>query len=203
MYQIIENCYPYFVRFTHPGIEDIANYCNSCVPNIEDFIHPFTHYPLPLVHAAKVNQLTPTSAELFYVINRMSLFITKPGYKYRAHKDGVDHKFSINYPIRVLDEECVTSWYSDEDLASYSIDRMESKRFPRGVSRECVGFDKSKHTPLKTMVARPGECILFNTNIFHDWDNSKSNNYRIILTLRHIDAGNTTFDDAMSLLFEL
>lgn len=201
MYEIIENCYPYYIRFTHPGIDELIKYCEECMPDLDKLPDGFTHYPLPLRDAARVQSLTPTSADIFYVINRMSLFITKPGYRYRAHKDGVDHKFSINYPIRVLDDKCVTSWYSDEDLNAYDIDKLKSRRFPQGISRECIGFDKSKHTPIKTMTARPGECILFNTDIFHDWDNSESTNHRVVLTLRHIDAGNTTFEDASNILF--
>ena len=34
------------------------------------------------------------------------------------------------------------------------------------------------------MIAQPNEAILFNTEIFHNWDNSLSNNERVVLTLR-------------------
>jgi hypothetical protein len=130
--------------------------------------------------------------------NRISLFISKPGLYYRAHKDGMNNKFSINYVSRVLDDKCITNWYSDEDLKEYAIDNLRTN-----TSRECDGFVKENHTPLKSMIAKQGECILFNTEIFHDWDNTGSNNERVVLTLRIIPElkPHTYFEDARKMLF--
>ena len=112
-------------------------------------------------------------------------------------KDSLYQRFSINYTIQIADEKCVTSWYSDDDLKHYPID------FLKGHSRECEGFNPKNHTPLKSMIAKPGECILFNTDLFHDWDNSQSDNYRIILTLRIKQpcVGQTYFEDAKKIIF--
>ena len=128
----------------------------------------------------------------------MSLFISKPGIYYRAHKDGLVNRFSINYMCRVLDDKCVTNWYSDEDLKDYPIDNLPSKW-----SRECDGFIKENHIPTKSFVAQQGECILFNTELFHDWDNSSSQNERVVLTLRIIEElkPQTYFEDARKILF--
>ena len=101
-----------------------------------------------------------------FIKERVSLFVTQPGFYYRAHKDGLNHRCSINYTVKILDDQCVTSWYSDSDLQEYEIDNLPSK-----TSREAVGFDKAKHVPLKSMVAIQNECILFNTEIYHDFDN--------------------------------
>jgi hypothetical protein len=65
-----------------------------------------------------------------------------------------------------------------------------------------VDFAKSDSViPLKSMVAIQGECILFNTDIYHDWDNTQSNNERIVLTLRLENPGLMYFDDVKKILF--
>ena len=51
------------------------------------------------------------------------------------------------------------------------------------------------------MTAVQGECILFNTEIFHDFDNSKSKNERMVLTLRDVEPGNVYFEDVKKRLF--
>ena len=70
-------------------------------------------------------------------------------------------------------------------------------------SRECLGFIKQKHISLKRMTAVQGECILFNTDIYHDFDNSESLNRRTVLTLRHKNPGRWYFDDIKKVLFKL
>jgi hypothetical protein len=138
---------------------------------------------------------------------RVSFFISKPGLYYRAHKDGLDTRFSINYTVKILDDKCVTSWYCDDDLKDYQIDPLsvESRRNPLTAvsSRECVGFVKSNHIPTKTMIAKQGEVILFNTDLFHDWDNTTSVNERVVLTLRIAKPlkSKTYFEDAKRILF--
>jgi hypothetical protein len=66
-----------------------------------------------------------------------------------------------------------------------------------------VGFVRNKHTPAKTLIAKPDECMLINTDIFHDWDNSKSSNLRVILTLRlELETtGSVYFEDARKIIF--
>jgi hypothetical protein len=98
----------------------------------------------------------------------------------------------------VLDNNCVTNWYSDEDLKDYPIDNTVNN-----LSRECLGFVKENHIPLKSMIAKQNECILFNTEIFHDWDNTTSQNERIVLTLRIIEElkPQTYFEDVRKILF--
>jgi hypothetical protein len=107
-------------------------------------------------------------------------------------------RFSINYLTRVLDDKCVTSWYSDDDLKVYFIDNTLTQS-----SRECVGFIKENHTPIKSMIAKQNECLLFNTDIFHDFDNSQSDNTRVVLTLRCRNPNAMYFDDVKRILFGL
>jgi hypothetical protein len=203
-FQIIEDCSPYYIRFTHPGIEDIIEYCQANLPDVES-IRGFKHYKMPeeSASASDLLDMTPISKYLPLEYGRVSLFISRPGLYYRAHKDGTDTRISINYTVKILDDKCVTSWYSDEDLKDYPIDNSTLYTF--NSSRECLGFDKEKHTPLKSMVAKQGECILFNTDIFHDWDNRQSPNERIVLTLRvaYDQIGQVYFEDVKRILFNL
>jgi hypothetical protein len=146
----------------------------------------------------EVLEHTRVSQDLILNHNRVSFFKSDPKLYYRAHKDGSNHRFSINYTLKILDDKCVTSWYSD-DLKKYPMDQF---LLDNNKSRECVGFKKENHTPIKSMVAQSNECILFNTDIFHDWDNSLSQNERIVLTLRSTTPGDVYFDDAKKLLFK-
>ena len=196
-YTIIEDCSPYYIRFTHDGLDEIIDYCKKHAPSTEDK-GTFIHYPFPKEQADHLLSLLPMAKQMPLRPHRVSLFMTKPGRYYRAHKDGMADHFSINYTVQILDNDCVTSWYSDEDLKDYPIDNL-----PKKTSRECVGFNKSKHTPLKSMVAKPNECILFNSEIFHDFDNQNSKNLRIVLTLRIMENVQraTYFEDAKQMLF--
>ena len=198
MISIIEDCNPYYVRFTHDNITELIQIANDEIKDI-NFNHKFTHHRLDPITIGKIIPLCPLFEHFKLSTTRLSAFVSQPGLYYRPHKDGFDHHFSINYTLQILDDKCITSWYSDSDLANYKITNFAN------VSRECIDFDKSKHTPLKTMIAKPGECILFNTEIFHDWDNSASVNQRIVLTLRLPDYSvpGSFFDDARKVLLNL
>ena len=127
----------------------------------------------------------------------MSLFITSDGRYYRAHKDGIDNRVSINYTVQILDDKCITSWYNENDLKDYQLDGLTWSN----PSKECNEFDPTKHTPVKSMTAKPNEAVLFNTDIFHDWDNSTSSNVRAVLTLRIENQCDIYFEDAKKILF--
>jgi hypothetical protein len=70
-----------------------------------------------------------------------------------------------------------------------------------GNSRELDGFVKENHTPVKTMIAQQNECILFNTEIYHDWNNNSSNE-RVVLTLRLNSPSSVYYDDVKQILFK-
>lgn len=198
MFTIIEDRSPYYIRFTHDGIQDVIDACLEGVKG-KVFHKPargFHHNKYDDITSNKILALTPISKILDLQQHRVSLFVTEPGYYYKAHKDGWDHRFSINYVVKVLDDKCKTRWYSDEELAEYAVDDKTWQ------SREIEGdFDKTKHTPLHEMTAQQGECVLFNTEIYHDFDNSKSLNERMVLTLRVNNPGAMYYDDAKKILF--
>jgi hypothetical protein len=200
MITILEDCSPYYIRFTHDRLNDIIEFCKTKIIDVSERETTFIHYKLPVEDARYVLSLIPifNNTAISLEENRVSFFITKPGRYYRAHKDGLFDRFSINYTIQILDDKCLTSWYSDDDLKDYKIDNLKSNN-----SRECQDFIKENHIPLKTMVAKPNECILFNTELYHDWDNRNSKNLRVILTLRSAMAirKNTYFEDIKKILY--
>ena len=196
MYTIIEDCSPFYVRFTHAGLDEVVAKCLKYIEGTE-FVRGFTHHRYKRDQAYDIMQSVPMRDQLDLMHARVSLFVTGPGHYYRAHKDGLDHRYSLNYTVKVLDDQCVTQWYSDSELSAYPL------VFPLGTSRECDGFVKENHTPLKSMVAVQGECILFNTEIFHDFDNRKSENVRMVLTLRDRNPSAVFFEDAKARIFKL
>jgi hypothetical protein len=193
-YKIIEDCSPYFIRFKCEGIEDVLE---KSIKYLEDVprTNKFVNHRYELFQGLDILSSVPMFKELSLEHRRVSMFMTPPGIYYRAHKDGLDHRYSLNYTVKILDDKCETCWYSDEDLKYYDIDLTNN------TSRECIGFIKENHKPLKSMTAVQGECILFNTDIYHDFDNSESSNERLVLTFRNVDPGTTYFEDARQRLF--
>ena len=196
IYNIIEDCSPYYIRFSHENISDIINI--SLEESLKKtFTKNFTHHKFSSDISEKILKLCPMVKQIPLNKERVSLFVTKPGYYYRAHKDGISNRISFNYTIKILDDKCVTSWYNNEELKNYKIVGSDWKN----KSREVSGFVKENHTPQKTMTATQGECILFNTDIYHDFDNTHSENERIVLTLRPMFSQSVYFEDAKLILF--
>lgn len=177
MIEILEDESPFFVRFLHSGIEQVLELIRAHAPDPTKLGQPFSHVATEPKIGKQIIESLPYAKSFVFNPNRVSYFVSQPGLYYNAHKDGWDHRFSINYTCDVRDDKCVTSWYKDEDGEPYNEIR------PNFGSRELLGFDRTKHTPWKQMVARPNECILFNTDIYHDWDNASPNS-RTVLTLR-------------------
>jgi hypothetical protein len=193
MLKIIEDCSPYYIRFKHEGIDTIINECLKFYLMFQQK-DQFVHYKLPVDTARKILSLVPKAKELELNEYRCSLFITAPGHYYRAHRDGSNINVGINYPIQVLDDKCVTRWFDNSQFEGRAIDTRG------GLSRELVGFDKTAHTPLKTMIAKVGEGVVFNTDVYHDFDNSDSKNIRVVLTLRSRNPDMFRFDDYRRIL---
>ena len=209
LYTIIEDCSPFYIRFTWDGIENLTSLCKG-------FAYPesnnigFRHLLTDGEFKNKILDLVPMNKQMPLNQNRVSFFMTEPNFYYGAHKDSINHRFSLNVTVSILDDKCVTSWYSDKDLKEYkiSVTQLPSLGLTNGSilnipagSREILEWNKTKHIPIKSMIAKPNEAILFNTDIYHDWDNSQSSNRRIVLTLRHATPGFVYFGDARKILF--
>lgn len=176
--EIIEDCSPYYIKFTYDGIEETISlarqYFTYSLEQMQEKLQYVNMSPIQSYNFFKsspvYNRLPPMD------LNRVSYFISKPGCYIQAHKDGTSHKWGINFPVLVEDDLCETSWYNDEDILNYE---LEIK-----YSTYAKGFDKEKHSPVKSTVLRNNECIFLNIETFHDWDNTKSNNFRVVLTTR-------------------
>ena len=86
MYTIIEDCSPYYIRFTHEGLDKIIDICKQGMQGVE-LEKTFTHYKFSPEIRQKILSATPLSQSLDLDQNRASMFVTKGGRYYRAHKD--------------------------------------------------------------------------------------------------------------------
>ena len=193
MYTIIEDCSPFYIRFKWEGIEELINFIATRPIQVTDGHKRagYVHYNFDLGTATQILNRLPLPIKINDT--RVALFITPPGGKSTIHKDGKAARYSINLTIVVPDDKCITNWYSDESL-------KEFKKKNDDYSRIVVNYN-IQPTTIKTMSAVANECILFNTDIYHSWDNTKSSDQRIVLTMRDINVETVSYDEAKQILF--
>lgn len=194
MTQIINDFSPYYTEFAHEGMDTIKGLSTSIETNDWMRDRPFLHERLPDNLSADILRLVPKAKELELMVARVSYFISKPGIYYRVHKDGLNKRFGVNYPLVIRDESCVTNWFDDSIAEGRVIDNLY------GTSREVVGLSRDIK-PVFSTVLQNRNVILFNTDIYHNWDNTKSSNYRVVLTLRSANP-NIDYFKAKSILFD-
>lgn len=200
--EIIEDCSPYYIRFKHTGSDEIIQRCLEFKQERidENNQRKFLHFKLPQALGKEILTAVPGHSELEYIDKRVSLFVTQPNVYYRPHRDGLSLKMGINYIVDVKDDKCITSWYALEEFEGRPIDTLVTNN-----SREIADFnwatEYSKHTPLKSVVAKQGEVMLFNTDLYHDVNNVHSKNERTILTIRSSLHLQPTFMDARKIIF--
>lgn len=202
-YEIIEDCSPYFIRYKHTGSDKIINWCKEYKARyIDTKAHKlkFMHIKFPKELGTMFLNNIYGSKELELMEQRVSMFITQPNFYYRPHRDGLAIKTGINYHVDIRDDLCVTSWYNNEDFAGRPIDNLANNS-----SREIADYNRNLEKdiikPAKSMIAKQGEVVLFNTDYYHDVDNLNSPNERTILTLRSSLFEKLDFFDARMKLF--
>ena len=201
---VIEDASPYFVRFTHPGIEKIIDLCNKVDIEREPVVNASLAYnrnpnfytvQIPDDIVGELLSNIPMSKTLHFQC--AMLFVSKPGADFPIHKDGSSCTFGFNYTVKILDDKCETHFYNDSILENLDMVKEVNKH---GNVVRIVPTDSSNHPAAeKTMVAKEGECLLFNAGMFHDWDNTASDNVRVILVLRSLEGDKLSFDDAKKL----
>lgn len=196
MYTIIEDCSPYYIRFTWPGLREFVNYVASLPIDLSTGMErsAYIHYRFEIETAKSIISKLPMKDKLNFNHEQVSIFSTFPEKQSVIHKDGSNNRYSINVPTMILDNKCYTSWYPDEAMDNFEKledDYSRIVKHPKNLK------------PLKTTVLQPNECILFNTDIYHGWDNRKSFNKRNMLMIRDIDPGNIYFDDVKKILFKI
>jgi hypothetical protein len=200
IYTIIEDCSPYYIRFTFDGLNKIIEFvANQDFKKIDTRIYKaYIHHNFNKELAQQVLSMLPMALLFDFKQDRVAIFETPPGQKNGIHKDGIDTKVSFNIPIQILDSNCLTSWFSDEELSD--CDTLDPDALP--YARKPKEFSKRIRTPSKTLIVKPNEFILFNTDIWHRWDNSKSTNVRKILTLR-LNNHSLDFNTVRNMLFAI
>ena len=196
--EIIEDCSPYYIRFTYNGAADVINLCNKFGWNHFD---SWKHYTYLNCYGEDIAKHVPfTNALNLSLPYRATIYITPPAYKNTVHKDNWDVRWSINFTVCIQDNKCITSWWHEDASAKYNwlVNDDQEHRIQSRVIRD---FKFDKEQPVKQMTAKPNEVLLFNTDLWHNWDNSASDKERVILTLRTKEPANFYFEDARKILF--
>lgn len=210
-YKIIEDCSPYCITFTFLGITEVVEYVKSQRQNIlvDEIAASKSHMPDNYHHltfdsniGTNILKMLPMYNQFNWNADRVSIFSTLPNRASSIHKDGDNTRFGINIPLIILDDKCVTSWYADETFGKLPI---EGEPYTRKIYWDKYNYGNSSGiydgiSKLKQMTLKPNEMILFNTDIYHSWDN-KSDNIREVLTLRVMDPHLMYFDQAKEILF--
>jgi len=202
--RIIEDCSPYYIIIEHSGQFDLINQANKILHREQfDFVRDkekFKNYRLISSDTEKLLELSPLKLlKDCCTMPFSSFYKTSPGPDcwYPPHRDGSSLSkqimWSLNYMISVQDDLCPTNWFSDDVVGHLK----QIVLTPGNTNLE--NFDKSIHKPSKSTVFRQNECALINTDIFHNFDNSRSASERIILTLRDGVSGNRGFSDIVNI----
>lgn len=206
-FEIVEDCSPYYIRFKYDGIQPVIDYCKNVAIEPSQAIEKFTHQRLTIDQAKPLIDMIPFFDLMDLKKDRVSLFTVQPGHRANVHKDGIDMKFGINYAVTILDDKCVTAWYNEDDLSKYDESLKVLTHYDNKVSsintgtyRELANADSTKLVPAKQMIVQQNDLILFNTDIYHDYDNTESENHRVVLTLRPVQGSSLTFDEVKNLL---
>jgi hypothetical protein len=199
MYEIVEDCSPYYIKFRHPNQEALIQLAREKYfkLNLSNFQHPFPMRTLELDSGMELLNLLPFKDKFKFRENRVSYIIATPGARNHIHIDGAC--VSFNYGIDMQDNNCITRWYDFE-----TVERTYKSRPNLPMDRYSVSPDQVQNNPIPSINSfthKQGECILFNSNIYHDVDNKNSSNLRTILTFRAMPATEITFDVAKRILF--
>lgn len=205
-YTVIEDASPYFIRFTFPGLEELISYIKSINPEIEYGARNYFHRIFSQADAQKIISKLPMKDQFEWMDKRLTIFATPPGRCCAIHKDGNAfggaNNFDViglNLPLTILDDKCVTSWYDDS-----LFDVNSNTGWPYCYSKVLFDMNGYDHLPkLKQMVAKPNEMVLFNSSIYHSWENNKSKNLREILTFRFKHGDSISFEEARKMLFNI
>jgi len=194
-YRIIEDCSPYYVSFTFEGLTDIIDFAKTRPTELIRQCPGFSHNHYSIKDADTIISMLPMSDVVTMQNQRAAVFHTPPEGGCGIHKDGIENKVSFNIPLEILDDKCLTHWYTDEEVNELPPNPLGG--YARIVWRDWQDLDR--FNPVKSMIARPNEMVLFNTAIYHCWTN-KSVNTRDMLTLRLIDRS-LYFEEIRNLIF--
>lgn len=204
-YTVIEDCSPYYIRFTFPKLDLVINQFRRQLTDIPVIAPTLSEYPTDeKPRPQKFKPLPLSQASVRYakaVVPFWNTFefdvpifaVSEPGLRFPIHKDSA----GVNFMIDVLDEECITSWYTDESVAHLTLKETSTKLKSQMFD---MSDDDPRPDPIKTAIFKPMECVLINGDLWHDWNNSNSQNRRINLLCRSSTI-NPTFEEMRKTLF--
>jgi hypothetical protein len=197
-YTIIEDCSPYYVRFTFEGLDKIVQFIkeHDHLVHLHNKFIGYSHLDFHEDIALQIMDMLPMSNLVPFNKERVAIFETPPGGGCGIHKDGMWSLTSFNIIIETHDELCETTFYSDIEMRHSQPTGMPYVRHIFSDYNKLAMFK-----PIKSMVAKEGEMILFNPNIWHAWQNIKSPYKRRVVTLRLVDPSAVTFDEMKNKLF--
>jgi hypothetical protein len=200
MFTLIEDCSPFYVRFTFTGIETFIDHMKSLSPDCFNRKRNtgYIHSDVKVTEVETILKKLSLSDKFEFVKNRVAIFDTLPYGGCGIHKDGRNRKVSLNIPIEIHDDLCVTKWYDDSLFEGMKVTGLPYSRHVFPIFPNIIEMQKIPHS--KEMIAKIGEAVIFNTDIYHSFDNTKSSNWRRILTLRLVD-DNISFQQAKEILF--
>ena len=191
-YSVIEDCSPYYTRFTFDSLQTIANLALNMLPEKVTDYNGYGHETFSEEDANKIFSLLPMADVIKF--KSASVFTTPPAGGCGIHKDGKDHRVSFNIPL-VEAKDCATTWYTDFHFENFKMNTLGG--YTRNVFPNWN--DMEQFTPAKSLVAQQGEMILFNTDIYHAWQN-KGPTTRKMLILRSENPGLLNFYQVRKLL---
>ena len=204
IYEIIEDESPYYIKFKFDGLDDMVKFVQNTTPTFSTNVpkkqieNPdYYHQTFNLNLATQIIDMLPLSKQIEFNKAWLAIFKTPPNGGAGIHKDGQSIRTSINIPISILDEECTTSWYSDD-----MFDERNSIGAPYTRNIEPDVNNLNQYKPVKTMIAKVGEAILFNVDRWHAWHNKSKIHYRSMMIMRAVDVINIYFEDIKKIIYE-
>lgn len=186
---IVQDCSPYYMIIEHSDQTEIFNKTQQIIDkNIFKFIRSttdskFFNFRLHHQDTAVLFQISPINLLRNQCqLSFSSIYKTLPGCQYPIHRDGSNTtgyiRYSLNYMISVHDDLCLTSWFSPEIT-----DQLQQVSYRPG-NTHIAKLNDTKIEPATSACFKQGQCVLLNTDLFHSFDNSRSEHERIVLTLR-------------------
>ena len=207
-YTVIEDCSPFYIKFSFPGKDKLVNVFRTQIKNIPPDADP-NEIPDFAKHRSPKFKPIPVDERVVEFVRKEIPFwndfdfdmprfvVSEPGLKFPIHRDSAFDHAGINFLVEVLDDKCLTNWYSEESVAHLTPRSPQLGLYPTFLE---ISDNEPKPIPIKTVIFEPGDCIVINTDIWHDWDNSQSTNRRINILLRGLK-GSPTFEEIRKKLF--
>jgi hypothetical protein len=193
---ILKEKSPFYCIFKDSATDEITEIASKILSDQSfEFVRgteDFQHCRLTNYDCQKLISLSP----LRFLSSRCSkpyasIFSTRAGHYYRAHKDGQSIRYAMNYILDAGDEVCETHWYADSVATDYTVNLLG------GSSRELEMFQPHRHCPLETVIFQNNQAVLINTDWYHDFDNRKNTKSRHVLTLRFSVPQDYYFEQAL------